>query len=774
MADAKGVVCHKRLTVYGAVQGVGFRPYAAGLARSLSLRGSVRNVGGFAEIIAIGPAGELERFLAELKCIKLPFAKIDRIDISDAPDAAGSDYMDFIIEDSAAADSAANIFVPADLPVCGQCLAEAYDRENRRYKHPFISCSSCGPRYSIIKELPYDRGATSMADFPMCGACRGEYAEPDDRRLHAQTISCHGCGPYLIFERGDRRLAREAAFEEAVIILKSGGIVAVKGVGGFHFAVSPYGGRGVGALRELKSRENKPFAVMFSDMAGVTGVCAVSEAEKTLLTSPERPIVLLDLKDPERGPFSEAVLAGSPQCGCLLPYTPLHHMLLAECGPLVMTSANVSGSPIIKDDGVMLDFGRSRGFGVLYSGRAIIRSVEDSVAKDLPAALTPAGSDKNWQLIRRARGYTPNPIFIAGTKPGPLFAAGGDLKSAFCLLKNGCAYVSQYLGDLESYEANAAYRDSVRELCGLFNITPGSVVCDLHPRYFSSGFSAEFAGSLGVPVKYVQHHHAHAASVMAEHGLFEALGVVFDGTGYGADGNIWGGEFLCLRGGEFERLGHLEYVDVIGGDASVGDTLKTLDCFLHHAGFDAGIADGRPDSVKIIKRVLDNRINVHKTSSAGRLFDAAAAFLNIKHENSYEGECAVLLENSARLALRYNEAPLPLRFDIGGGGVISHRPVFEALLSYDAAAREKPGFVRAAALGFHMGLSRAVADQCALMREERGINAVVLSGGVFQNDVLLSNSAALLKGAGFEVFVNRQVPANDGGISLGQAFLGGL
>ena len=757
MAGSKSVACHKRLTVYGVVQGIGFRPYVATLAANCGLGGSVKNSGGLVEITAAGPARNFGRFLKELRDIKLPFAKIERIDISDIP--GRPEYTAFIIEESGGGPSGADILIPADLPVCVDCMAEAYDAENRRFRHPFISCSSCGPRYSIIKKLPYDRENTAMAEFQMCAACAGEYASRGDRRLHAQTIACHDCGPRLIFERGGRRLLRDEAFKEAVELIKNGGIAAVKGIGGFHFAVSPYDEGSAAALRALKSRETKPFAVMFPDMAGIEGVCAVSETERALLNSPERPIVLLDLK---RSPFAESVLAGSPQCGAFLPYTPLHHMLLAECGPLVMTSANLSGAPIIKDDAAMLEFGRASNFGVLHNERRIIRSVEDSVVKALPVKRR----ESDWQLIRRARGYTPNPILIQSAKPARLLAAGGDLKAAFCLTKNGRAYVSQYLGDLESYESNAAYKEAARDLCGLLNIEPESAVCDMHPGYFSTGF----AESLGLSVTYIQHHHAHAASVMAEHGLREAIGVVFDGTGYGADGNIWGGEFLLLSGRECERSGHLAYVDVIGGDASVSDALKTLDCYLYAAGRADAVTDPR---FGVIEKALANKINVHKTSSAGRLFDALAAFLNLKHENSYEGECAVLLENSARLALKYGEPPIPLAFTVSeNGGAIGWNGIFDALLAFGADKRKTDGFARAAALGFHLALARLVRDKCVLIREAKGVNAAALSGGVFQNNILLSESTALLEAAGFGVFVNRAVPANDGGICLGQAYLG--
>jgi len=533
MDRGKNKVITKIIKVYGIVQGVGFRPLVYRAAKQYGIKGTVRNVGGYVEIVAQSKEASLGRFLSDLKENKRGGYEIIKMEAEELPFV---EFKDFLIIKS---ESSAEISViPPDLPVCPECMRELSDASDRRYENPFISCMSCGPRYTIMEDLPYDRNRTSMEDFPMCDACREEYTSPESRRFHAQTISCNDCGPYLIYqdkENGFHELMEREAFEKTVKVLAQGGIVAVKGIGGFHLVCSPFLEETVNRLRILKGREKKPFAVMFPEISEIRKFCLVSEEEKTLLESKARPIVLLSMKQDLMAPSTGN---GSLYCGAFLPYTPLQHMLTAELGPLIMTSANFSGQPVIREDGPMLALSSPYLSGVLYNKRRIVRSVDDSVAKII---------EGKPQLIRRSRGYVPYPVFLSqedgkenGTNTG-IFAAGGDLKAAFCLCQKGSAVVSQYFGDLEEDAVMEEYQRSYEDLTRLLRMAPGLAVCDLHPNYHS----ARFAKALGLPVLKVQHHHAHIASVMAEHDLKgPVIGDAFDGTGYGMDGNIWGGEFL--------------------------------------------------------------------------------------------------------------------------------------------------------------------------------------------------------------------------------------
>lgn len=770
-------------------------------------------------------------------------------------------YKDFRILNSAA-ESEISI-LPPDLPVCNKCKKELYESGNRRYKNPFISCTSCGPRYTIMEHLPYDRHTTTMKEFPMCEACNKEYTDPESRRFHAQTISCNDCGPYVIFQDleddtvkekdennkviPDKKIAdavitdkviagklvrnkavtgnaifdktvtgksiivqsvtgkavadntitdkavisksiidqsvtgkavtgkaiteiatnksflNEEAITKAVSILNSGGILAVKGIGGYHYVCSPMSEETVLNLRRLKGREEKPFAVMFPDLEAIEEYCMVSEEERELLLSKARPIVLLYTRNDS---MAEATNKGGIYCGAFLPYTPLQILLTRHCGPLIMTSANRSGAPIIKDDIRMLEVKSPYLKGILYHKRRIVRSVDDSVAKVI---------DGKPQLIRRSRGYVPYPVFINPDKEAmentkrercdtAIFAAGGDLKAAFCLYKKGSAVVSQYFGDLEEQTVLEEYKKSYEDLSGLLNITPGLAVCDLHPNYHS----ALYARTLNLPVLAVQHHHAHIASVMAEHDLKgPVIGVAFDGTGYGTDGNIWGGEFLICKDAGFTRAAQLSYTPILGGDSSMKDGKKTATCFLLQAGLKEEIKDERVD---LIKAALDNKINTVLTSSMGRLFDAVASILDICQENRYEGEGAALLEKEAVLAVRNHLEPENLTFAIfkkSGIIEIDPRPVIIAISTL-RGTRSKASL----ALGFHYSVANAVLRVCEIIREEQNMNTVALSGGVFQNTILTERVLKLLRETDFSVYVNMAVPPNDGSISLGQTYIG--
>lgn len=593
-----------------------------------------------------------------------------------------------------------------------------------------------------------------MRDFPMCDSCGKEYQE--GRRRHAQTISCHDCGPQLLYRgAGGGECEKERALQLGVSLLKQGAVLALKGVGGYQFVCSPFLPDAVEHLRLLKGREKKPFAVMYPSVEKIRETCVVSTEEAKLLESAARPIVLLRKKADS---FCPGVSGESRFIGAFLPYTGLHQILTRECGPLIATSGNLTSEPIlIKDEDIFavkspyLD-------GVLYNTRDILNPLDDSVTRAFQ------GSP---QVIRRSRGYVPLPILLDKPSARPIFAAGGDLKSCFCLLQGDRAYLSQYFGDLESYKVTQNYRASLEHMEQIFGIHPEAIACDLHPGYFSSALAHKEAQrlSVGEPVK-VQHHHAHAASVMAEHHLQSCIGVVFDGTGFGLDGTVWGGEFLLCRGAAFERQGHLSCVTLCGGDSAAQNAGLTADCYRFAAGEKLGGAQ-----FPLISAALSQHINTFECSSMGRLFDAAAAILGIRQENSYEGECPIALENAAAAALEENKVPYPFRLTVGrdeNGCMVADQTDFARQLLQAMQNGTDQG---AAALGFHRALASLVLEVCKQIRSESGENHVALSGGVFANLLLLQDCFDRLTKDGFEVYTNHLVPSNDGGISLGQAWI---
>ena len=761
MDKEKYEVITKKVIVSGIVQGVGFRPLTFRVAKRHEIFGTVQNIGGMVEIITQSSEQVFNEFLDDLKTTECEGCEIINIEIEDFITSELELYTEFKIIESISNDEIS--IIPPDLSTCENCTNELHTKSNRRFKNPFISCMSCGPRYTIIEKLPYDRNNTTMMDFDMCPSCREEYTSPLSRRFHAQTISCNDCGPYLILSEFKNNeydhLINIQAFENAVNIINSGGIIAVKGVGGYHFACSPFKEETVHNLRKLKGREEKPFAVMFESVESVREYCEVSKEEQMLLGSKARPIVLL-YSDNKK--MAESTYKDSIYCGAFLPYTPLQIMLIEKCGPLIMTSANISNKPIIKEDNEMLSIRTSLLQGVLYNTRRIIRSVDDSVAKVF---------DGKAQLIRRSRGYVPYPVFLPQddkltdhNKSPQIFAAGGDLKSAFCLYNKGSAVVSQYFGDLEEQTVFDEYKESVGDLSKLLKISPDIAICDLHPNYFSS----RYVQTLGIPVLYVQHHHAHIASVMAEHNLKKrVIGIAFDGTGYGTDGNIWGSEFMICEGADFNRVAHLKYTPILGGDQSMRDAKKTATCFLLNAGLFEFINDDRSD---IIAAALKNNINTVLSSSMGRLFDVIACLLGIQDENHYEGECASDLEKAAVLADRSSMTPQRMEFSIKqdeGMTEIDPLPVLELICRLRGHVE-----LGSLALGFHYAIADVVLNICEKIRLEQNIDMVAISGGVFQNTVLSKRVLKVLRDNKFHVYYNISVPPNDGSISLGQTYIG--
>ncbi len=740
------------VTVTGVVQGVGYRPFVAGIARESHVSGLVRNSGGVVEIFASGPESAVTGFLRLLREHRPAGAVVLDVSARRIPERRFDGFSIARSGEKPSAEKRPPVF-PPDLPVCGDCLREMLDPKDRRFRYPFISCASCGPRFSILDSLPYDRENTSMRDFPMCSCCAEEYRA--GRRRHAQTISCRECGPQLLFYGRGGPCEQEEALRRGVALLKSGAVVAVKGVGGYQYVCLPGDARAVDRLRRLKGREKKPFAVMFSSPSDVRKVCRMSPEEEALISSAARPIVLLE-KTGEA--FCAGVCGDSRFLGAFLPSAGLHRLLTDACGPLVVTSGNATTEPIIHEDGRMAQVSSPLLGGVLYHTRAIRTPLDDSVARVFRG--TP-------QVLRRSRGYVPLPVVLGVSAPRPALAAGGDLKSCFCLLSGDRAYLSQYFGDLENYRVQRNYRAGLERMERIFGIRPQAVACDLHPGYFSSALAKKIASGLpgGQPVP-VQHHFAHAASVMAEHGLESCIGVVFDGTGYGTDGTVWGGEFLLCRGAGFKRAGCLSRVMLCGGDAAARDASLTADCYRFAAGEKAG---GK--NFPLVSAALSHRVNTFETSSMGRLFDAAAAILGIRVYNGYEGECPIALENAAVSALKAGTEPYPFRFRLfadESGRICADQTDFARQLLRAAGERVQTG---AAALGFHRAVGRMVLEVCRRIREKSGEDRVALSGGVFANRLLLGDCCDRLSADGFRVYYNSAVPSNDGGISLGQAWV---
>ncbi len=750
----------KRFLVYGLVQGVGFRPFVHSLAVRLGVEGNVCNLGGIVEIIAKAPEEVLSRFLLELKNDKDKDYEIHGVEEETLKEEELSKEnlnKGFVIK--ASARSLHTFSLTPDIGLCDKCAKEVLDEKNRRYRHPFISCAACGPRYTILKQTPYDRQTTVMQEFPMCEECEEEYTSPRERRFHAETISCKACGPQLLWKAAKSKNfcgrpesgKEEKAFQNAVAVLRDGGIVAVKGIGGYHYVCSPFLPETVKRLRLLKGREKKPFALCFPDINMVKEYAEVTQEEERLLLSKAKPIVLLYEK---KRKIADEVSGDSIYLGTFLPYTPIQLLLTKMLGPLIMTSANDSGKPIIKEEKEIFEVESEYLDGIIYHDRKILRSVDDSVVK------VTMGKP---QIIRRSRGYVPFPILMERQGPD-VFCAGGDLKAAFCLYKEGRAVVSQYFGDLEEYDILKEYENSYADLKELLGIAPKLAVCDLHPGYFSS----EFARRLKLPLLQVQHHHAHIASVMAEHRLKgKVLGIAFDGTGYGPDGNVWGGELLVCEGGDFTRIGHLRYTSLIGGDASLKDAKKLALCYLLQEGLETALPDER---TSVIRAVLKSGTNTYLTSSMGRLFDGVSALLGICKENRYEAEAAIMLEQEARKALINGIEPACLQFAVTKDEemyLLDPAPVIKELVRIKEYEKKE-----ALALGFHYAVAEAILTLCKEVKRKENINVIALSGGVFGNTLLLEKVTMLLEEEGFSVYRNEAVPPGDGCISLGQTFIG--
>jgi hydrogenase maturation protein HypF len=748
----------RAIAVSGIVQGVGFRPFIYGLASRLQLRGFVKNQAGGVLIEVEGESDVLDRFLEALTAEPPPLAHIDRLFWERQPPRGDAQFL----IDQSSADAAQQVFVSPDVAVCEDCLTEIFDSEDRRYLYPFLNCTHCGPRLTIIQGAPYDRERTTMAGFPMCPACRKEYDDPANRRFHAQPTACAACGPRLeLVGPEGQQVPTEDPVRSFAAALLAGKIGALKGLGGYHLSCDTRREAIVAELRRRKHREEKPFAVMVADLAAVEGLCETSPAEGQLLLSPRRPIVLLR-KRPASG-IAESVAPGNPYLGVMLPYTPLHHLLLRAVGgvPLVMTSGNRSDEPIAYEDDDALQ--RLGGIADLFlmHNRPIHVRCDDSVTRIVDAQELP---------LRRSRGYAPQPIRLPFDCPRPLLAVGGQFKGTFALGSGRHAFLSHHLGDLDHYDAYRAFEKDVALYEQLFAAKPAAIVHDLHPDYASTRYARQRAAD-GVECLPVQHHHAHIAACMAENGLVEpVIGVAFDGTGFGLDGAIWGGEFLIGDYRGFRRAAHLRYVGMAGGDQAIRQPWRMAAAHLLDAGEDLDLLRARVPSgmLRTVRTMLERQLHTPLTSSMGRLFDAVAALAGVRDQVSYEGQAAIELEwlatglppdggypfALAEGATKDREQPL----------VVDTRPLIRAI-----AADARQGFPAARiARRFHATVVDMIGMVCACIRADTQLDAVVFSGGVFMNALLLHESSAHLTNAGFRVYRHRLTPPNDGGLSLGQ------
>lgn len=776
----------RHYNVTGIVQGVGFRPFVYRLAHELELSGWVRNSPAGVEIELQGVTHTLESFEHSLSNNAPPLSVISSISANDIPVIVETLFS--ILPSSG---GEPDIQIAPDSALCSDCLRELFDPADRRYRYPFITCTNCGPRYSIITGSPYDRPKTTMAAFPLCPDCLREYEDPLNRRFHAQPIACHACGPQvsLISSSGDTVAIRDDAVMQAVALLKSGAILAIKGIGGYHLAVDAFNDDAVQRLRERKKRDEKPFAVMAASLETARKLAQMNDREERLLTSPEAPIVIV--RKQSGTAFSPLIAPNNGWLGLMLPYAPLHQLLfqgqgargkgqensfdstLAPCPltldstfqALVMTSGNISDEPVAFEDGDALRrLADIADYFLLHDRPIHIRS-DDSVMRVFQGKPL---------FYRRARGYAPRAVTLPFTLK-PLLAAGAELKSAICLAGGTRAVLSQHIGDLQNRATLDSFAHTVTHLSDILAIRPELVACDLHPDYLSS----RFAEDAGVPLIRVQHHHAHLASCMAENGLDgEAIGIIFDGTGYGPDGTIWGGEFLVGGYDGYRRAGHFRPVPLPGGDAAVREPWRMAMAYLYQAlgeaafTLDHPVARHLPERERaIFAQMLRRGINSPFTSSCGRLFDVVAALLNLRHTVSYDGQGAIELEGVAESAEDGNSKNY--QYSILSCGEAPHQldfsPMFPEILAAIAAGVQ----TSVIAHRFHSTVAAATTDICLHIAASSGLDRVILSGGVFQNRLLTEMVYTALSRKGLSVFTHRLVPPNDGGIALGQAAIAG-
>lgn len=754
------MVTRSQILVRGIVQGVGFRPFIYSHASRLALRGRVLNNTSGVLIEVEGNHSAIEQFITDITSNPPPLSIIESVECNHH--LAPAEYSDFLILEST---HEGQSFVPIspDISTCEDCLTELFDPEDRRYQYPFINCANCGPRFTIIEDTPYDRAFTTMRDFEMCPECRAEYEDPRNRRFHAEPTACSQCGPqlYLLsadgYDVGSDIAANGDMIDRVCDLLLKGRIIAIKSVGGFHLACDALNAEAVEKLRKRKYREDKPFAMMADSVEVIKLHCRVSDVEEELLWSERRPIVILERN--ESCAITRAIAPGINSLGFMLPYAPLHYLLLANIGrPLIMTSGNVSDEPICYADGdATKRLSKIADYFLLHDRRIHMRT-DDSVVRVV--------ADQEM-IVRRSRGYAPAPIKTSFQFERQILACGAELKNTFCLTRDNYAFVSHHIGDLENLETLQSFTDGIEHFKRLYHLTPEVVAYDLHPEYLSTKYAfeqEEISLKLGV-----QHHHAHIASCLADNGIDgEVIGVAMDGLGFGNDGRLWGGEFFVADYADAERMAHLEYVAMAGGAKAIREPWRMAATYLHQTFGDEFLDLDLPfvidldrDGWKTLRSMSVRGVNSPETSSMGRLFDAVSSLLGVRSSVNYEGQAAIELEVMAdrKCDESYEFKINELKGTIEARGVI--RGAVEDLLNGQTPARVSGKF--------HNSVARLIESIAVGIREERRLNRVVLSGGVFQNVLLVRKTRELLSAKGFEVFTHSRVPTNDGGISLGQA-----
>jgi len=750
------------ISVHGIVQGVGFRPFVYRLATDLNLKGWVCNTSEDVKIEIEGEREAIEQFCLELTMKAPPLARIEDIAITYHHPVS---YKDFEIRGSLATKGKYQLISP-DIATCQACLSELLDPNDRRYHYPFINCTNCGPRFTIIDDMPYDRPKTTMRYFQMCPQCQAEYDNPLDRRFHAQPNACPECGPRVeLIDNQGNALPCPDAVASAGQLLRAGKIIAIKGLGGFLLACDASNGIAVKTLRQRKRRSSKPFAIMVTNVDEAKKHCYVSQEEEKLLTSPQSPIVLMKWK--EGSSVSREVAPNLQYLGVMLPYTPLHHILLRDTQlPLVMTSGNLSEEPIAKDNDEALSRLSGIADNFLVHNRDIYSRYDDSVA------IVEKGTS---QLIRRARSYAPYPIHLQfGAKQ--VLGCGAEVKNTFCLTRDNYAFLSQHIGDMENIETLEHFADTISLYKRLFHIEPVIIAHDLHPDYLATKYAQEL-GNSGIKLIPVQHHHAHIVSCMADNGVQSpVIGVAFDGTGLGSDGRIWGGEFLVADYRNFQRVGHLEYLPLPGGDAATRKPYRITIAYILSLLGEGALSQGLPvmeniskGEIEIIRRQIERGLNSPLTSSMGRLFDAISALIGIRGEIDYEGQAAVELEMTAYKE-NYADDSESYPYSITKNKGIRIVKVGDLLSAVVEELHQDVSKARIS-VNFHNTIAQMINQMCQLIASETGIKEVALSGGVFQNRLLLNKTVSLLEKNGFQVFTHKQIPCNDGGISLGQAVI---
>lgn len=773
--ELTGQLSARRIEIRGVVQGVGFRPFVYRLAHEHGILGWVCNTTWGVEMEVEGDPESLERFVADLEAEAPPISRIEALTVEEIPRNA---FEDFRIRSSEAQQGAYQLISP-DIATCDDCLEELFDPRDRRYRYPFINCTNCGPRFTIIRDVPYDRPLTTMAPFTMCPHCQQEYDDPLDRRFHAQPNACPVCGPHVTLRDSEGRslAGRDEAMTRTAALLREGQIVALKGLGGFQLACDATNEEAVARLRARKRRPHKPFAVMMRDISMAEEHALVSEEAHELLGSMAAPIVLVPWR--AASTLARGVAPGFPDqvpenrtLGLMLPYTPVHHVLLRDVGiPLIMTSGNLSEEPIARDNEEALRrLGHIADYFLVHN-RGIHSRYDDSVW------FVPTGGP---QPIRRARGYAPFPIRLP-FESRPILACGPELKNTFCLTRDRYAFVSQHIGDMQNLETLEHYKQTISLYRHLFRVDPEFYAVDMHPDYMATRYGLSQSG----PHVSVQQHHAHLAACLADAGEEgPAIGVIFDGTGYGLDDRIWGGEFLVGDARGFQRAAHLEYLPLPGGDEAIRRpyrlALVYLRTLLGDVPLPATLKEIPPQERRTLRRMVERGVNTMLTSSAGRLFDAVSALLGVRQETSYEAQAAVELEMLAHAGERTHE-PYPYETspieEVEHWGKVSSplphgrrlkvAPLFEAILR-DLTAGVAVGEI---AWRFHLTLAEMIVDTCRHLRDLTGLSTVALSGGCFQNRLLLQLVIPRLEEENFRVLMHRQVPCNDGGVSLGQAVI---